>query len=358
MEMQYLIIQLMTALWTDLIIRISQLLAITHEIFLTFDSNPSLETCGIFLDISKAFNRVWHEALLFKLKSFGITGPLLTLIKDLLSDCLQRVVLNGKTLSWREVIAGLPQGSILGPLFFLIFINDLPENLESKVRIFADDTSLFSTIINPLTCTRKLEVDLERISVWACQWKMSFNPDPTKQAVEVCFPKKKNPSNMPQLYFNNAHVSSQQIHKHLGLSLDSKLTFHHQLRETLSKANKGIGLINLFWKCVPRDSLLCIYKSYVRPKLDYGDIIYDNPGNESFKQKLEFIQYNAALAVTGAFRGTSREKLYNELGLESLSDRRWYRRLVFFYKIINGLSSLYLAKFVPPNVMITLVLMK
>ena len=118
-------------------------MSIAHEIFLNFDTNPTTDTCGVFLDISKAFDRVWHEGLLYKLKLYGIANNLLFLIKILLSDRLQRVVLNGQASSWKEVLAGVQQGSILGPLLFLIYINELPTNMESQVRIFADDTSLF-----------------------------------------------------------------------------------------------------------------------------------------------------------------------------------------------------------------------
>ena len=100
---------------------------------------------------------------------------------------------------------------------------------------------------------------------------------------------------------------------------------------------------------LPRDSLLCIYKSFVRPNLDYADVIYDSPSNELLSRKIESVQYNAALAITGAIRGTSRSKLYAELGLEELSKRRFCRRLLLFYKIINGHSSSYLKEFIPTN---------
>ena len=127
---------------------IYQLINITHDVFQSFDSNPSLEVRGVFLDISKAFDRVWHKGLWFKLKSIGVNGKLYKLIESFLSNRLQRVVLNGRNSSWEKVSAGVPQGSILGPLLFLIYINDISENLQSNVKLFADDTSIFSVIFD------------------------------------------------------------------------------------------------------------------------------------------------------------------------------------------------------------------
>ena len=148
---------------------ISQLLAITHDIFLRFDGNPTEEIRGVFLDISKAFDRVWHGGLIHKLKAYGISGKLLLLLKNFLSDRLQRVVLNGQSSDWQSVLAGVPQGSILGPLLFLIFINDLPEGFLSTIKNFADDTSLFCPIANPDNSTRKLNQDLSLVTAWANQ---------------------------------------------------------------------------------------------------------------------------------------------------------------------------------------------
>ena len=131
--------------------------------------------------------------------------------------------------------------------------------------------------------------------------------------------------------------------------LDKKLRFDHHLREKISKANKGIGLIKRLYNFLPRLTLINIYKCFIRPHLDYGDIIYDNPNNDTFCQKLEYVQYNASLAITGAIRGTSREKLYQELGLERLADRRWSRRLCFYYKIKNNKVPLYLKTLLPKS---------
>ena len=113
---------------------VAQLLSITHEIYQSFDCSPTRDINGVFLDISKAFDKVWHEGLLFKLQSYGIKGSLLRS--------------NGQTSSWLNMTAGVPQASVLGPLLFLIYINDLPDEIASSCKIFTDDTSLFSKIEN------------------------------------------------------------------------------------------------------------------------------------------------------------------------------------------------------------------
>ena len=326
---------------------ISQLLAITHEIYSNFDAYPSLETRGVFLDISKAFDRVWHEGLLYKLKSYGISGPLLILIKSFLANRFQRVVLNGQTSCWKEILAGVPQGSILGPLFFLIFINDIPEGIQSNINFFADDTSIFSVMKDSISASITLNEDLHLISKWAYSWKMSFNPDPSKQATEIVFSKKQSNTQLPALTFNDNILTPSDSHKHLGMILDSKLNFKKHLSEKISKANKGIGIIRRLYKFLPRASLVNIYRAFVRPHLDYGDIIYDNSSNATFSQMIESVQYNAALAITGAIHGSSRDKLYQELGFESLHDRRWFRKLCFYYKIRHNLCPLYLTELLP-----------
>ena len=119
---------------------------------------------GVFLDISKAFDKVGHESLLFKLQSYGIEGDLLRLLKTYLTERQQRLVLNGQTSSWLNVTAGVPQSSILGLLLFLIYINDLPEEITPSCKIFADDTSFFSKIEIKSYSNFQLDKDLEKIN--------------------------------------------------------------------------------------------------------------------------------------------------------------------------------------------------
>ena len=256
---------------------INQLLAITHEIFEAFDCNPPLEVRSVFLDMSKAFDKVWHEGLLYKLKSMGISGEFYDLLENYLSGRLQRVILNGQTSSWRPILAGVPQGSILGPLLFLIYINDLPNKLKSNAKLFADDTSLFTIVKDENKSANVLNNDLSLISEWAFNWKMLFNPDPTKPAQEVLFSRKKKTLYHPTLSLNNIQVERASSQKHLGLILDEKLNFKQHIESAIVKINKGVAVIKKLRYSLPRKSLIAIYKAFLRPLTDYGDIIYDQP---------------------------------------------------------------------------------
>ena len=219
--------------------------------------------------------------------------------------------------------------------------------MESLAQLFADDTSLFSTVHDPSKSAKLLNDDLQKISDWAFKWKMLFNPDVTKQAQEVIFSRKSNKTDHPVVYFNEAPVAKASCQKHLGMHLDEKLNFNTHIKEKIAKANKGIGIIRKLAHLLPRESLITIYKSFVRPHIDYGDIIYDQPNNEHFCNMIERVQYNAALTITGGIKGTCQQKIYNELGLGSLHFRRWFRRLCAFYKIkITQLLS-YLYKLIP-----------
>ena len=145
---------------------INQLLYIPESIYTAFEEYPSCETRALFLDISKSFYKVWHKGLIFKLNSNSISGPLLVLINSYLSNRKQHLVLNDKSSNWSS---GVPQGSVLGPLFFLVYINDLVENVSSDAKLFADDTSLFTVVYDERVAADQLNRDLKPISDWAYQ---------------------------------------------------------------------------------------------------------------------------------------------------------------------------------------------
>ena len=209
----------------------------------------------------------------------GISGELYQLLENYLSGRLQRVVPNGQISSWRPVLAGVPQESILGPLLFLIYINDLPDELKSNAKLFADDTSLFSIVKDENESANALNYDLSQISKWAFNWKMLFNPDPSKPAQEVLFSRKKKTQSHPEVSLNNIPVECSSYQKHLGLILDEKLYFKQHIDNAVSKINKGIAVIKKLRYSLPRKSLITIYNAFFRPLIDYGDIIYDQPQN-------------------------------------------------------------------------------
>ena len=160
------------------------------------------------------------------------------IIKKLLS-----IVLNEQTSTWLNITAGVPQGSVLEPVLFLIHINDLPDEITSSCKIFADDTSLFSKIENKSHSNFQLNKDLETIRKWAFQWKMLFNSDPVKQALEVCFSYKRDKVVYPPLQLNNNDVQSANSQKYLRLVLDSKLHFNKHVNNKINKCNESIGII-------------------------------------------------------------------------------------------------------------------
>ena len=159
----------------------NQVLYLVNEIHQAFENPKSLEVRAVFLDISKAFDKVWHNGLIFKLKQNGVSGNLLKFFQNYLNNRKQRVVLNGSFSNYSTVESGVPQSSVLGPLLFLIYINDLERNTKSNIKFFADDTMLFSIVKDPVISADNSNHDLNIIQLWAHQWKMEFNPDPTKQ---------------------------------------------------------------------------------------------------------------------------------------------------------------------------------
>ena len=176
---------------------------------------------------------------------------------------------------------------------------------------------------------------------------MTFNPDLSKQAQEVIFSRKIKKLLHPTLLFNNIPLNNSLFQKHLGLTLDIKLNFSEHIKSITKKISKTMGLLRKFQQILPRSTLLTIYKTFIRNRIDYTDITYDQAYNSAFHDKMESIQYNACLTITGAIRGTLTEKIYQELGLESLKSRRWFRKLCHFYKIFNDKSPSYLFNLIP-----------
>ena len=200
-----------------------------------------LDVRSVYLDISKAFDRVWHEGLAYKLKRGGVSGQFLSLIQSFLKDRKQRTVLNGQSSNLGDVLAGVPQGSILGPLLFLVYINDLTAGLKCNVKLFADDTSLFTIVQDSATAASDMNHDLELIKQWANDWRMSFNLDLQKQAVELIFSRKRIEIDHSVVSFNDVPGKQVKEDKHLGIVLYSNCLFLLTSNQLFLKQERVLG---------------------------------------------------------------------------------------------------------------------
>ena len=242
----------------------------------------------VFCDVSKAFDRVWNKGLLCKLRAAGISGSLLSWFESYLSERRQRVILPGTQSDWNYIHAGVPQGSILGPLLFLLYINDIVKDIQSNIRHFADDTSLFIAVENPDTAA--LNSDLEKITKWANDWLVSFNPIKTET---LLISRKLTQPAHPPLHMLNKQIADVENHKHLGLYFNNDGSWHTHITYIKEKAWKRINIMRKLKFQLDRKSLEIIYTVFIRPILEYGNEIWDNC-TQYEKDDLEKIQIEAA----------------------------------------------------------------
>ena len=305
---------------------VSQLLYIVHNIRKNWTNGKISH--GLFLDVSAAFDKVWHNGLLAKLNHIGVEGHFLETIGSYLNNRRQVVVVDDVKSEPLEIKAGVPQGSRLGPLLFIIYMNDIIQDIESDILIFADDTSLFASGTDPVETVTQLNRDLEKISSWAKQWKVSFN---AKKSKDVIF-SKKYVNNSPPLLFDGSFIDRVNSHKHLGLLLTSTLDFSNQVNDVCLRANRKLSVLRSI-NILHRQTLDLLYKLTVRSVIDYALPVYYKCLTQLQIGRLENIQYRAGKIVTGALHFTSKEKLNLELGWERIMDRGDLLSLNIFHKI-------------------------
>ena len=321
-----------------------QLLHTYHSFLEAVDSGKEVRV--VFCDISKAFDRVWHRGLLHKLAGMGLSDGLLRWFKSYLSHRRQRVVLNGVESNWADVLAGVPQGSILGPLLFLIYINDIVNNIRSSIRLFADDTTIYIIIDNPQTAAFILNTDLETINGWSHDWLVDFNPTKTST---LLISRRQHPVFHPSLEMNNVVLNETTSHKHLGLTISNTCSWIEHINNIAETAWSRLNLMRLLKFKINRKALEKMYFAFIRPLLEYSDSVWDN-SPAYVKKQLDDIHYEAARIITGGTKLCSHDKLLSDLGWDTLQERRTKHKLVIFYKILNNLTPPYLQDFVPPLV--------
>ena len=297
----------------------------------------------VFCDISKAFDRVWHTGLLAKLSKIGITGNLLNWFQDYLTERKQRVVINGQASEWGTIEAGVPQGSVLGPLLFLIYINDLTYEVQSsEVRLFADDTILYIIVDNPKDSVDSLNNDLSRVSNWASDWIVKFSAPKTKTMLVS----NKHPDDLPPVSMDGVNLDEVQSHKHLGVVLSKDLSWKNHIEDMVSRASKCLDVLHALKYKLDRQTLEKLYLAFIRSKLEYAAVLWDNC-NDELSEMIERVQYRAGKIISGAIHRTSKEIVYSELGWESLKLRRKKARLKMMYKTVNLETPSYLTNTLP-----------
>ena len=192
----------------------------------------------IFLDFQKAFDRVPHQRLNIKLQYYGITGDSLNWIMSLLTNRKQAVIVNGSRSSWMPVSSGVPQGSVIGPALFLLYINDINTNIQSKMRLFADDSVIYRQILSEEDHAT-LQQDLNILADWSTKWLMGFN---IKKCAILTITRKRNPS-MYQYTLLNEAIPRTECYKYLGINISKDLRWNTHCQSILLKANKTLGTV-------------------------------------------------------------------------------------------------------------------
>jgi hypothetical protein len=229
---------------------------------------------------------------------------------------------------------------------FLIYIDDIIKDIETNIFLFADDTSLFDHILDPVMSFAKMNRDLVRLQNWSTQWLVSFNPTKTQYIV---FSKKLVKPAYPDLYLDGKKLTIAKQHKQLGITLNARMTFDDHIRENCKKAMNRITALKRLRNRLPRKSKLDIYTSFIRPVLEFGWQLYDGASKQALSM-LEKVQREALLLVTSAYKKTSHTKLLNEVGIPLLSRRREMQKIQFMHKYARGKVPKYLCDIIPPTV--------
>lgn len=290
------------------------------------DSGKSLDM--VYLDFAKAFDLVPKKRLIEKLKAHGYGGKLLSWIEAWLTDRKQRVVLNGKSSNWIPALSGVPQGSILGPLLFTIFINDLDEGIVADILLkFADDTKVGKIITGPQDRVI-LQESLDQLCNWADTWGMRFNVD----KCHILHMGRNNPRYSYQMYGKDISVSTEE--RDIGVIVADNLKAGKQCEKAARTATTALMQILKTFSYRDKKVLPQIYKQYVRPHLDFAVQAWA-PWQHSDIEMLEKVQKKMVSNVMGLESANYEEKL-TEIGLTTLADRRIRLDMIQTYKIIHG----------------------
>ena len=296
----------------------------------------------LFTDFEKAFDKVLHRFLVHKAQAYGIDGKILEWIKAFLYGRKQRIVMGKTVAEWLEVLSGVPQGSVLGPLLFIIFINDLPEILKHFVKLFADDGKLIAAITEEELRVNQFQKDIKSLEKWCDEWSMCLNVKKCK----IMHLGKDNPRR-PYYMFDKSSGSQIQlettsVERDLGIIISDDGSFEPQVNASIARANKVLGKMRNTFKYFTSDIVKILYPVYIRPHLEFAAPVWNALSKEDLK-KLETFQRKVTRYATD-LNGLDYAQRLEALKITTIKDRRIRGDLIQYFKIKNGHDDIRLLK--------------
>ena len=314
---------------------VTQLLDVLDSWTKTLDNGGSVD--AIYMDYQKAFDSVPHRRLISKVKSHGIDGNVLHWITDFLNNRTQKVIINGISSSEKSVTSGILQGSILGPIRFVLYINDLPSCVKSDIRLFADDTKIY-TRSDVQGASQTLQEDLDQLQGWSERWLLRFHPEKC-HVLKVGNEKSNTQYHMKKRNSNGDYstipLEESEYEKDLGVYIDNSLNFKEHVHRTTARANKIMGVIRRTFDYLTEETFVLLFKSLVRPILEYGNCAWQ-PCSKLLCQEIENVQRRST-KLLASIKNLSYPERLAKLNLPSLEHRRKRGDQIELYKYIHGL---------------------
>ena len=284
----------------------------------------------IYTDFQKAFDKVPHERLLKKMEAYGISKEIINWTRVFITKRRQRVMVNGTASTWEEVTSGVPQGSVLGPILFVIYINDLPDSVLSNLLLFADDSKVYKSIANVEDRTQ-LQTDLHSMYIWSEKWLLYFHPDKLKY-LKICTGRKEDQSRV--YYVGDHRVANTECEKDLGIEMDQTLRFKQHIAAKVKTANSMVGAIRRSFRYLDIPTFRLLYKGLSRCHLEYAVPTW-SPSQEKLIEQIESVQRRAT-AMLSETKGMTYSERLRRIGLPTLRYRRLRADMIETHKMLHN----------------------